>query len=79
MSNMSNQLKDLIESVRAWPEEDQAELASYAREIEARRTGMYVMTDDERAAVNAGLAQVRRGEFVSDADIQALWKRLGVA
>ena len=75
---MKNRLKDLSESARTWPEEDQVELAAYAREIEARRSGIYVMTDDERTAVSEGLAQARRGDFVSDADMQALWKRLGV-
>jgi predicted transcriptional regulator len=35
-------------------------------EIEARRTGLYVMTDDEPAAVRAGSAQAHRGEFVPD-------------
>jgi len=40
--------------------------ATREAEIEARRTGLYVMTDDERAAVRAGLAQADRGEFVPD-------------
>lgn len=48
------------------PEEDQEELAEYAREIEARRTGVYTMSDDERAAVRRGLAQADRGGFVPD-------------
>ena len=38
--------------------------ASRQAEIEVRRTGLYVMTDDERAAVRAGLARADRGEFV---------------
>jgi predicted transcriptional regulator len=42
------------------------ELAEYAHEIEARRTGVYVMSDDERAAVARGIAQADRGEFVPD-------------
>ena len=31
-----------------------------------------------RAAVLEGLQQARRGEFVPDAEIEALWKRHGV-
>ena len=49
-----------------------------AREIKARRTGTYVMTDEERAAVREGLEQARRGEFVSDEEMEAFWKRHGV-
>jgi hypothetical protein len=63
---MSPSTKKLLEQVESWPEEDQEELAEYAREIEARRTGVYTMSDDERAAVRRGLAQADRGEFVPD-------------
>ncbi len=51
---MSPSTKRLLEQVESWPPEDQEELAEYAREIEARRTGVYTMSDDERAAVRAG-------------------------
>jgi hypothetical protein len=63
---MSPSMKKLLEQVESWPEEDQEELAEYAREIEARRTGTYTMSDDERIAVRRGLAQADRGEFVAD-------------
>ena len=42
-----------------------------AREIESRRMGVYVMSDEERAAVREGLEQARRGEFVSDEEMDA--------
>jgi hypothetical protein len=73
------QINAVLEGVRSWPQEDQEELVALAREIEARRTGVYVMTDDERAAVRDGLVQADRGEFVSDKDMDAFWKRHGVA
>jgi predicted transcriptional regulator len=60
------QFNAVLEAARSWPEEDQQELAEYAREIEARRTGVYVMSDEERAAVRRGLAEADRGDFVSD-------------
>ena len=59
-------LKDVLKRAEAWPQEDQEELAEFAREIQARRTGVYVMSDDERAAVRKGLAEADRGEFVPD-------------
>jgi len=59
-------LKELIEHAASWPLEDQHKLAEYAREIEARRTGMYKMSDDERVAVAKGLASADRGDFVAD-------------
>ena len=60
--------------VSAWPEEDQVELAEVAREIEARRTGVYTLSDSERAAI----AEARRGDFASDDEAAAFWKRHGV-
>ncbi|MDZ4225884.1 MAG: hypothetical protein U1C66_00135 [Patescibacteria group bacterium] len=60
---MSNQLKELLDAARDWPEEDQAELATYAREIEARRTGVYIMTDDERSP--SGARNVLRHVYIA--------------
>jgi hypothetical protein len=58
-------LQAVIEQAETWPQQDQ-DLAEYAREIQARRTGVYIMSDDERAAVGRGMAEADRGEFVSD-------------
>ena len=49
-----------------------------AREIEAHRNGVYVVDDDERAAVEEALKQARWGEFVPDDEMDAFWKRIGV-
>jgi len=72
---MNRILKEVIEHAATWPQEDQEELAEYAREIEARRTGIYTMSDDERVAVRKGLAEADRGEFVSDEQIAEAEKR----
>jgi hypothetical protein len=72
------QIQAVLEGVRFWPPEDREELAEVAREIEARRKGVYIMDDEERAAVEKALEQARRGEFVSDDEMEAFWKKLGV-
>lgn len=72
---MNQHAKDILQKVQSWPEEDQEELAAVAREIEARRTGVYVLSDDERAAI----AEARKGGFASDEDMTAFWKRHGIA
>jgi predicted transcriptional regulator len=71
-------LKDLMDQAATWPPEDQNELAEYAREIEARRTGIYTMSDEERVAVGKGLAEADRGEFVSDELVVEADKRHGL-
>ena len=68
-------LKDVLDQAETWPQQDQEELAEYAREIQARRTGAYIMNDEERAAVRRGLAQADRGEFVADEVVAEADKR----
>jgi predicted transcriptional regulator len=36
------------------------------------------MTDEGRAAVRQGLEEARSGEFVSDDEMRAFWKQLGL-
>ena len=72
---MNAALKQMLPAIEAWPAEDQAALAEVAREIESQRTGVYVMTPEEEKAVDEGLAQADRGEFVAPEKMAALWKK----
>ena len=72
---MNAAVKTMLERVAAWPEEDQEELAALAREIEARRTGVYPLSDGEKAAIDAA----RRSGLASEDGVAAFWKRYGVA
>jgi hypothetical protein len=71
---MTQTAKDILERVATWPPEDQEELAEIAREIEGRRSGIYVLNDDEKAAIEAA----RRGDFASGENVAAFWKRHGI-
>jgi hypothetical protein len=66
-------LEEVLEIAKNWPEEDQEALAEAAHEIEAHRSGVYVLADDEREAVEEGLGQARRGEFATEAEVRKLW------
>jgi hypothetical protein len=69
------QIKAVLELVQTWPEEDQEELAELAREIEARRKGVYIMTDDEQEAVRRG----RLSDLASEEDVASFWGSHGLA
>ena len=71
---MSPGTKTLLERVQSWPEEDQDELAEVAREIESRRSGVYRLSDEERAAVRAGMDEARSGDFASDEEIDEFYR-----
>ena len=53
-------LQDILRRAETWPREDQELLAEFARELEARRTGVYSLSNDERAAIE----RARRSAFV---------------
>jgi hypothetical protein len=75
---MSPKIKEILQHVPSWPAEDQEELAEVAREIEARRAGVYVLDKDEEAAIREGIEQLDRGEAVSEEKMRSFWKRCGV-
>lgn len=68
---MAQSTKDILKRITAWPQEDQEELAEIARDIEARRSGVYHATDEELAAVDEALGQVAWGEVASKEEIEA--------
>jgi hypothetical protein len=72
---MSPAVKTILERVASWPAEDQEELSELARDIEARRSGVYRLNDEERAAIRTA----RRGPLVADDEVEAFWKRRGLA
>ena len=53
------------------PGEDQDALAEVARQIKARRTRVHVLSDDEKAALDAAW----RSGIVSREEMAAFWKR----
>jgi predicted transcriptional regulator len=72
---MISALKHMLPAIENWPVEDQEALAEAAREIEAARTGQYMMTPEEEAAILEGLIEAERGDFASAEEMAALWKK----
>ena len=68
------QIAAVFENVRSWPQEDQEELAELAREIEARRKGVYELDEGERWGIERGLEAMREGRFASDDQIASILK-----
>jgi predicted transcriptional regulator len=65
----------VLDRVKTWPPERQEEAMLVLLEMEAEATGVYVLSDEERAAIEEGMAQARRGEFASDEEVAALFAR----
>jgi hypothetical protein len=67
---MSPAIKQIIERVASWPEEDQEELAEIAREIEARRSGVYKATADELRTLD----EAERSGIATDEEVEAAFR-----
>ena len=72
---MQETAKDVLERVADWPQEDQEELAEIARDIEARRNGIYHPNPEELAAIDEALGQIARGEVASPEEIEVAFAK----
>jgi hypothetical protein len=76
---MTKILDKAIAKVRALPAEDQDVLGAVLLALaDEELTQIGELDDETRAAVREGLEQAKRGEFVPEEEIKALWKRLGL-
>jgi len=68
--------ESLMERVATLPEELLDEVTQSVEDIVTwHQSGVYHLSDDERAAVRKGMDAARRGEFASDDEIAALYNR----
>lgn len=73
---MTKTMKEAIEALRELPEHRQEMIAHAILEYASHDSGdVYRLSEEERAAVRVGLEQAERGNFVSDADLEAFRNR----
>ena len=74
---MTKLFDEAIKRVRKLPEAIQNEAAEILFAVAAKRAEPVHLDDDTRKAVLEGKTQARRGEFASDAEIAAFFRRQG--
>jgi hypothetical protein len=72
---MNTKLREILEQATSWPLQDQEQLAEFAREIEARPTGVYHASDDELEAIDEALGQVASGKIASKDEVEAAFAK----
>jgi predicted transcriptional regulator len=72
---MNAKLQNLFERIAALPDELLDEIEQSIDEIERWRGDVFRLTDEERAAVRKGMEAARRGEFVTDEELAAFYRR----
>ncbi|MEJ2374027.1 MAG: hypothetical protein P8Y53_10570 [Pseudolabrys sp.] len=73
-------LDDVIDRVRAWPEERQDEAAQLLLDLEAQRTSCYRLTPEQVEEVQRIRQQLRDSTmtFATDEQMDAFWKKCGL-
>jgi predicted transcriptional regulator len=70
------QLAVLLERVETWPEEAQEELLRSANEIARRHDPVYELSDEEHADILEGLAEIERGEVMTEEEVREMFRQL---
>lgn len=72
---MIKPLEDAIEKIKTLSEERQRYAAHVLEQIAQSGDATYELSVDERGAVREGLDDLDAGRIVSDADMDAFWRR----
>jgi predicted transcriptional regulator len=71
-----HEIKAVLERVLDWPADKQEVAADFLLMLE-KQDEFYEPTEEEQAAILQGLAEADRGEFASDEEVAALWRKFG--
>ena len=74
---MTKMMKEAIAVLHELPEERQETIARAIIDYASHDEGVYHLTNDERAEVRAGLAEIERGEIAREDEARAVYKRIG--
>lgn len=77
MSVVSKRLEKALQAARSWPLDRQEAAADVLEQIDRLTTSTYELSEEERADIEEAIAEVRRGEFASEAEVAALFARYG--
>ena len=74
---MNAKLQNLLDRIAALPNDLISEVEESVDEIERWHGDVLRLTEEERAAVRRGMDAARRGEFVTDDELTAFYRRHG--
>ena len=75
---MTKLMEQAVQKLSALPDERQNELARMLIDVAAQDLQPYVLSEEERVAIQESLAAADRGEFASDEEVAAMWRRFGL-
>jgi predicted transcriptional regulator len=75
---MTRLLKQAMETVSALPDDTQDELARVLLQLAGVEQPSYELTPEEKADIDASLAEAERGDFATDEEVRAMWAKHGL-
>lgn len=76
ITNMTKLLDEALEIVRNLPAGAQDDIARIVLQLAgAEATSPVILSDDERSTIAASKKAAARGEFATEAQVQATWRR----
>jgi hypothetical protein len=72
---MTDLMQKALATVRSWPAERQNEAAEILLALDRLGAGPYRASEAELQAVDEAIAQVERGEWATDAEVEAAFAR----
>ncbi len=76
---MTKLLDEAIERARALPEADQDQVAEVLMAVVQKSRAAYRLTDEQAETVQRTQDAVRQGAIATEDDMDALWRRFGLA
>jgi hypothetical protein len=73
---MNKSLEHAIAKVLSLPDDRQQLAAELLEEVAI--DDVYLLNDDERRAIEQSMQQAKLGQFASDNEMSALWKKCGL-
>ena len=72
---MTRLMEKALAAVSRWPVSRQDDAAELLLSLDRIGDAAYIASDDELAAIDEALAQIQRGEFASEAQVDAAFDR----
>jgi hypothetical protein len=69
------EIKAVLDRVLTWPRERQQMAADFLLDLEGQEGELYYPSKDERTAIEEGREQARRGQLISEKELNERWKR----
>jgi hypothetical protein len=69
------QIETVLDRVRTWPASRQEDAAAILLAMEAEELEAYKLSEEERADIEAALAEIAEGDVASDAEVAEVFGR----